>query len=107
MKKPVPVTKIIWAIVCLFFVVLWSADFYTALKTPEAYPFGSEGPVAGWWSYKTQQNYLISGMILIVWFLIGLAFCLFQHKREKLKYGIAVHIAATCIYIVSCLLWFK
>ena len=94
------ITKIIWVIICLFFLLLFSHDFYTALTTPEIYPFGSEGPVAGWWAYETQQNYLISVAVLIVWFLIGLMLCLFQHKREKLKYAIAAYIIATIIYII-------
>ena len=106
MKKPViilgalKITKIVWVVICLFFVWLCTVDFYTALKAPEIYPFGSEGPVAGLWAYESQKNHLISSVILIIWFFIGLMLCLFQHKRKKLKYGITVHIIATFIYII-------
>lgn len=94
------ITKVIWAIICLFFVWLWSGDFYTAFRTPEIYHFGGEGPIADFWWYETQKSYLISSAILIVWFFIGLILCLFQHKKEKLKYGIATHIIVTFIYII-------
>ena len=94
------ITKIIWAVFCLFFVWLLSGDFYTAFRTPELYPFGSEGPVADFWCYETQKSYLIYSAVLIVWFFIGLMACLFQHKKEKLKYGIVAHIISTFIYVL-------
>jgi len=93
------ITKIIWGIICLFFVWLWSDDFYTAFKTPEIYHFGHEGPVSLWWD-KTQKDYLTFDIVLIIWFFIGLMLCLFQHKREKLKYGIAIHAIMTFIYVI-------
>jgi len=94
------ITKIIWAIVCSFFMWLWSDDFYTAFKTPEIYHFGGEGPLGGLWWDETQKAYLIFGAILVIWFFIGLMLCLFQYKKEKLKYGIIAHIIATFIYVI-------
>jgi hypothetical protein len=93
------ITKIIWGIICLFFVWLWSDDFCTAFRTPEIYPFGEGGPINLWW-FETQKSYLIFGIVLIIWFFIGLILCLFQYKVGKLKYGIAVHIIVTIIYII-------
>jgi hypothetical protein len=95
------ITKIIWAVICLFCAWLWGVDdFYMAFKTPKKNPFGSEGPVADFLWYEIQKAYLICGAVLIVWFFIGLMFCLFQHKIKKLKYGIIAHIIATFIYVI-------
>ena len=94
------ITKIIWGIICLFFVWLWVDDFYTAFRTPEIYPFGGEGPVADFWWYETQKSYLIFSAVLIIWFFIGLMLCLFQYKMEKLKHGIVMHIIVTFIYVI-------
>jgi len=92
------ITKIVWGIICLIFVLVPSADFYMALVTPEKYHFGGEGPIADYPNYKTQEIYLTTSAVMIIWFFIGLMLCLFQRKSEKLKYGVAAHIIATFIY---------
>ena len=106
MKRVFPILKFSWLVICLFFVWLWSDDFYTALETPEIYHFGSEGPIDLWW-YKNQKAYLISGAILVFWFFIGSMLCMFQHKRERLKYGIVAHIFITIIYFVFVIIYIR
>jgi len=96
----IKITKIIWGIICLFYVLLMSDDFYTALKTPEIYHLGGEELIADGWLYEPQKLYLTDCAISIIWFLIGLMLCLFQHKMEKLKYGIAIHIIMTFIFAI-------
>ena len=92
-----PFIKGIWTIVCLFFMWLWSDDFYTAYRTPEIYNFGEECPGDLW---CTQESYLFFSAILVVWFFCGLILCLVQHRKGILKYGIVAHIIATFMYII-------
>jgi hypothetical protein len=82
--------KIIWAVVCLSCAWPLSELLYTELRT-------------GGTSFSYYGDYLIFiafFTVLDVWFFIGLTFCIFQHKKRKLKYGIAVHIIATFIGVM-------
>jgi hypothetical protein len=74
-------------------------DFYQALKHPEFYHFGGEGPIADFWYYKTQELYLRSSAIMNLWFALGFLFCLLQNKFKNLKWGIVMHLFLTLLYV--------
>jgi membrane protease YdiL (CAAX protease family) len=88
--------KIIWGAFCLFFFIVMCDDVYDAFNYPEKYYFGSE---AMGWLYKTQESYLIFGIIFAIWFIAGFIFCLLQHKYRNLKWCIAIHLLLTAAYI--------
>ena len=90
-KKIIKFIKIIWAILCWIFVWSLSEVFYTSIKIHEICHFGGEE---------------FSIAIFIIWFFIGFILCIFQHKREKLEYGIMVHIIATFIFLKIVLVFF-
>lgn len=47
------------------------------------YPWGSEGPVAGDWFYKTKERYLIRGLIQVVFLLTALGVLARFEKNAK------------------------
>ena len=100
MKWVSKIAKAIWGICCLFGVILFVEDFYQALKHPELYYFGSEGPVAGLWYYETQASYLWSAVMLVCWFAAGFLLCVLQHKFKILKWGIIAHCVLTLLYML-------
>ena len=93
-------TKGIWGSFCVFGIILFCEDFYQALQHPELYPLGAEGPIAGIWHYRTQELYLLFGMILVFWFVAGFLLCLLHHKYQHLKWGIIAHCFLTLLYIL-------
>ena len=94
------IAKVIWGGFCLFGIILFVWDFYLAFNQPELYPFGTEGPVACLWYYKTQKAYLWSAVISVCWFAAGFLFCLLQHKFRLLKWGITAHCLLTLLFIL-------
>lgn len=92
------ITKIIWGLFCLLFIIATIADFEQASKHPEFYRFGADF-YGGDWNYKTQINYLWSNVIFFFWFAVGLYFCLRQHKVKKLKWGIMAHIVISLLWV--------
>ena len=78
MRKP-NVAQIAGVAFLLLLLTLTSADLFSAVGAdacsagvrPNCYPWGSEGPVAGGWSYESKGNYLIRGFAQVA-VLIGL-----------------------------------
>jgi len=89
------IIKIIWSIICLVFVVVSCLDFCDAVNYRERYHFGGEGPIADYWWYNTQTLYLWYDIFCVIWFLVGIAFCILQYKFNNLKWGILIHIILT------------
>lgn len=56
------------------------------------YPWGSEGPVAGDWFYKTKERYLFQEFIHVV-FLFAAIGVLVLHKRNAKKSATAIMLA--------------
>ena len=95
------IIKIVWGIFCLLLLTVMCEDFYQALKYPGHYHFGGESPVSGLWYYKTQGLYLLNCVIWFFWFTIGFIVCLLQSKFRNLRWGIAVHLFFTLLYVFA------
>lgn len=65
--------------------------------TPNCYPWGAEGPVAGVWSYSSKQNYLASGFYGLGIAAIGLSSLLWLSAGRR----ILVLLAATILMYVG------
>lgn len=100
------VVKIAWGIFCLLSLIAGCVDFYQALKCPELYPFGAEA-VSDLWYYKTQELYLWYNAIWLFWFAAGILLCLLQHKFQKLKWGIIVHLFLTLLMFLLLFIYFS
>ena len=100
------VIKIVWGIYCVLALIVICVDFYDALKHPEFFPFGAEA-VSFLWYYKTQGAYLWYSLIDFIWYTIGFLFCLLQHKFQKIKWGIIIHLFLTLLRRLLLFIYFS
>ena len=100
------IVKILWGVFCLLWLIVECSDFYQALKYPQLYPFGAQA-VSDLWYYKTQKLYLWDCVIWFFWFAVGFLFCLLQHKFQKLKWGIVIHLFFTLLILLVLIIYFS
>jgi len=55
--------RIALSIILIGLLILIAVDAWTAWATPQAYPFGTEGPSAAQWMYRSQAHYLAAACI--------------------------------------------
>lgn len=78
-------------------VLLMGHDVWTVFYRPDEwrYVFGADG---FGWAYRTKANYVISGIGLLLWYLLGLALALPPARRWKFRF-LAGHLALTFAYL--------
>jgi hypothetical protein len=93
------ITKLLYICFCLLFIFIFSGDISEAIKYPELYPIGVES-VSHLWHYKTQETYVLGGVLMILWFAVGILLCLLQYKFQKLRWIITIHFALSVSYLI-------
>lgn len=81
-----------------FSLVAWALDLWTVVYRPEEWGhiFGSE---SFGWAYESRAKYIISGIGLLLWSLLGLALALRAVRMRR--FGLIVgHVALTVAYVV-------
>lgn len=51
--------------------LLQAATAQACPSAPDCYPWGSEGPVAGSWSYASKRNYLVRGFAQLALIIVA------------------------------------
>jgi hypothetical protein len=82
-KFVIKAAKVVYGTLLGLLVIILPVELWGALKAPQEYPFGMEGPVAGMWAYKSQANYLISCGVF--WLTSSLATWALFAKRASLR----------------------
>jgi hypothetical protein len=61
-------------------------------KEVSNYPFGTEGPVAGLWHYKSVENYVFLSLITgIISFCLAVLFIIFR-KNKSIIFIVSMHV---------------
>lgn len=88
------ITALSWGGVCLLLGGISLLDLLSFIKDSSNYPIGSEGPS---WAYLSELNYMISGLTLVLWSLLGLWLSAIYKKRRVL---LCCHILLTILYLL-------
>lgn len=96
MSRLEKICRIILGCLWCFLAILFIEDIYSAIINPEEYHFGMEM----FWNYASQSIYIISGVVILIWAILGAVICFWRKRSKLLNLALVVHLLAYVLYLL-------